>query len=249
MEGTPQSPQTSLTVKYEAEIVRKARVASLSIVAFIVVMTVVTVGFIMLIMGLWPVSLAVITLGYGIAFLLVRTYVREIKRLDQFRIFAFKWSKSRFAVGLCLTCLAMALFGVASDRQGADYGGLVVNAAFLLQIAGFFFLVASLSMTRNGAPNASGNLEQWVCDHERRNTERILSAFEKGLSRASLYWKLSGAIGIGSLTLGILAMSGSDRVIVVVSSGLILAMAGVNYLLAVVYRRKIPAMKQELSGP
>lgn len=30
---------------------------------------------------------------------------------------------------------------------------------------------------------------------------------------------------------------------------MILAMAGVNYLLAVVYRRRIPAMKLELSDP
>lgn len=249
MEGTPYSPQTSLTDKYEAEIARRARVASLSIVAIIVVMTVVTIGFIMMMMGLWLVSLAVITLGYGVAFLVMRTYVRRIKRFDQFGIFAFRWSKSRFAVGLFLTSLAMVLFGVLSGTQGADYGELVIGVAYLLQIIGFYFLAASLSMTRSGIPNTSGDLEQWVCEHDRKNRERILSAFQKGLRRASLYWRLFGAIGVGSLTLGIVAMSGSYQVMVVVSSSLILAMAGVNYLLAVGYRRRIPAMEQELSGP
>lgn len=82
MEGTPYSPQTSLTVKHEGEIVRRVRGASLSTVISIVVMTAVTIGFIMLIEGLWPVSIAVITLGYGIAFLLMRTYVRGVKRFD-----------------------------------------------------------------------------------------------------------------------------------------------------------------------
>lgn len=254
MERMQNSPQASLIVRYEAEIVRRARVVILSTAAFVVMMTAVTIGIVMLTTRLWPISFAVVASGYGLAFLLMRTCVRNAKRFDQFRILAFKWSKPRIAAGLGLTSLAMFLFGVALGhfgvvRQGTDDAGLVAGSAFLPLILGFFVLISSHSPERLGVPYSYAELEKWICEHDRKSRERELVTCEKRLRMASLYWKLFGAIGVGFLTLGIVAMSGSDRFTVTVGSGWILAMAGINYYLVGLYRRRIPKMKQELSGP